>query len=112
MCVTGTMPEHGPFPETLTFTTFAVIFMAVSFLLACLELFMKAKPSDKTDFESAYDLPPGTEKFERRDGKWVHKETGKPAAREEVESAGLIWEKKVYQPLTPPSSPKGRPKVE
>jgi hypothetical protein len=73
------------------FWTFALVFMLFSFLLAFAELSMKAKPLTEPDYAGAYELPPGTEAFEYRDGAWRHKVSGLVATQQEVQDAGLRW---------------------
>lgn len=108
------MPEHGPFPEGLTFWGFAALSLLACIVLACVELAIKSKPMTKADLGSAYDLPPNVDAYERRDGVWVRKATGEKATRQEVETAGLIWAAPALeqQDQTASGAAKGRPKVE
>lgn len=92
------------------FWTFVLIFMLASILLAFLELQLKSTPVTGPDYQQTYELPPGLEKLELRQGAWHHKDTGAPATRVEVKHAGLVWWEP-GQSTTPPGTPPGSPKA-
>ena len=58
------------------FWTFCFLFLLVSFLLAFLELAIKSTPVTGPDFEQTYELPPGLDQVEYRNGAWRHRISG------------------------------------
>jgi len=75
------------------FLKFAGAFIAFCILLAMVELTFKGKPinAQNPDYKNAYELPPGLEDLVRRNGQWIHEKTEKPATKQEVQDAGLVW---------------------
>lgn len=94
----------------MDFWTFVLVFLLGSFLLAFLELQIKSTPVTGPDFAQTYELPPGLDLLELRQGAWHRKDTGALATKAEVQRAGLVW-REPGQSTTPPGTPPGSPKA-